>query len=170
MGWRRKLSIAGLLLLAGGGCARYRAMPLTRDAVEAKLTPDAHALTIAAEQLKHPILRPMHLRSGAPLSPDEIAVIAVVANPALRAERDQRGIAAAQLLQAGLLPNPTVTAGLDFPYQASPADNFVAYSVGIEWEVTALIAHDERRRAAAAQAASVDLDLAWKEWQTAQEA
>ena len=170
MGWRSDLSVAAVLLVAGG-CARYQAMPLSSEAVNTKLVaPDAHALTIAAEQLQHPILRPMHLKAGAPLSPDEVAVVAVIANPTLRAERDQRGIAAAQLLQAGLLPNPTVTAGLDFPYQSSPPDNFTAYNVGIDWEVTSLIAHDQRRRAAAAQAQSVDLDLAWKEWQTAQEA
>src|SRR2546422_974324 len=52
----------------------------------------------------------------------------------------------------------------------SPPDNFTAYSVGVSWEITSLIAREHRHRAAAAQAASVDLEIAWKEWQVAQEA
>ena len=65
----------------------------------------------------------------------------------------------------------TDTRGLpDYLAAAQSGGNTTAYNVGVEWEVTSLITRDQRRRAAAAQAASVDLDLAWKEWQTAQEA
>ena len=39
-------------------------------------------------------------------TPDELAVMAVIVSPGLRALRDQRGVAQAQVLQAGLLPNP----------------------------------------------------------------
>src|SRR5439155_14424737 len=145
--------------------------PLSRDAVETALTPPAEsAIRVAAERLHQPILQPVSIDLARGLSPEEAAVLAVIVNPELRAERDQRGIAAAQLLQAGLLPNPTLTAGLDFPYDSSPPDNFTAYTIGLEWEITALIARDQKRRAAVEAAAEVDLDVAWKEWQLAQEA
>jgi outer membrane protein TolC len=117
------------------------------------------------------MLQPIELQSDAGgWTPEQIAVIAVIVNPDLRAERDRRQLASAQVLQAGLLPNPTVTAGVDFPYDASPPDDHTAYSFGVDWEITSLITHDLKRRAASAEAASVDLDVAWKEWQIAQEA
>jgi len=40
----------------------------------------------------------------------------------------------------------------------------------VEWEVTSLIAREQNRRAAEEQQRSVALDVAWKEWQLAQEA
>jgi outer membrane protein TolC len=38
---------------------------------------------------------------------DEVAMIAVINNPDLKAARDQVGVAEAQAFTAGLLPNPT---------------------------------------------------------------
>ncbi|PYL24758.1 MAG: hypothetical protein DMF44_04155, partial [Verrucomicrobia bacterium] len=52
------------------------------------------------------------LRQG--IGPDEAATIALYSNPALRAIRDRRGLAAAQLIQAGILPNPVVSYARDF--------------------------------------------------------
>src|SRR5207244_2090608 len=159
------------LILLSTGCARYRARPLTADVVEGELaTPDEGALRVATAQLRHPMLSPVQIDLARGISPDEAAVIAVIVNPELRAERDARGIAAAQLLTAGLLPNPTLTAGLDFPHDSSPPDNFTAYNVGLDWEVTSLITRDAKRRAASAQAQSVALAGAWKEWPVAKEA
>jgi len=85
------------------------------------------------------------------VSPEEAAVLALVLNPSLRAERDQRSLSAAQLLQAGLLPNPTLTAGLELPRNNDPGDNFTGYNLGLDWEVSSLITHDAKVRAARAQ-------------------
>jgi len=52
------------------------------------------------------------LRRG--IGPDEAAAIALYSNPALRAIRDRRGLAAAQLVQAGILPNPVVSYSRDY--------------------------------------------------------
>ncbi|MEA2709601.1 MAG: outer membrane protein heavy metal efflux system [Phycisphaerales bacterium] len=166
---------AGFLLFSAAfsvaGCVRYEPKPLDDDAVARNLaTPDAPTLQAKASQLTHPILKPLTIDLARGVSPDEAAVIAVIVNPQLRAERDQRGIAAAQLLQAGLLPNPQLVGGLDIPYDSSPPDNFTGYSIGPEWEITSLITRDARRRAASSVAKSVALDVAWKEWQVAQEA
>jgi outer membrane protein TolC len=167
--------LSHLLLLSAAatvsGCARYEGKPLTRETVEQTLAPpDAQSLRVATASLKHPILQPLDVDPSRGLSPEEAAVVAVIVNPELRAERDRRGVAAAQLLQAGLLPNPSLTAGLDFPYDSEPPDNFTAYNVGLDWEVAALIAREQHRRAAAEEQRSVALDVAWKEWQVAQEA
>src|SRR4051812_20981889 len=154
------------------GCAHYDAKPLTRDAVEQQLaaSSDPSALRVATASLNHPILKPLEVDPARGLSPEEAAVVAVIANPELRAERAKRGVAAAQLLQAGLLPNPQLTAGLELPHDNDPADSFTGYNVGIDWEVPALIAREQNRRAASAEQQSVELDVAWKEWQVAQEA
>jgi outer membrane protein TolC len=153
------------------GCTRYEALPLTHDAVEqALVVPDEQALRIQASTLKHPIIQPIELDAVQGYSPEEAAVVAVIVNPDLRAQRDRRKLARAQLLSAGILPNPTLNAGLDFPYNSSPPDDFTAYNIGLDWEVTALLSHDQKVRAASAQAASVDLDVAWQEWQIAQAA
>ena len=52
---------------------------------------------------------------------------------------DRRGVTAAQLLQAGLLPNPQLTAGIDLPRAADPGDRTTAYNLGLNWDITALI-------------------------------
>ncbi len=167
---RRALGFVGSFALAIG-CSRYSAKPLSRDAVDERLAlPNDQALQVRVSELRHPILRPMAIDLTDGISPDEAAVLAVLVNPGLRAERAQHQIEAAQLLQAGLLPNPQLTAGLELPYQSSPPDNFTAYNLGLDWEITALIAHDQKKRAASAALASVNLEIAWKEWQVSQEA
>ena len=128
------------------------------------------AIRVAAGQIRHPLLPPIKLDPSQPLSPDEAAVLAVLVNPELRAELCWRDVASAQLLQAGLLPNPQLTGGMDFPYERESPDNFNAYNLGLSWDVTALIARDARIRSASADAASIELQIAWKEWEIAQAA
>src|SRR6185437_4361295 len=89
-------------------------MPLTRPAVEQSLAiPESPGLTARAAELHHPLLRPIAIDLQHGLTPDSAAVLAVIANPALRVMRDQHALACAQLLQAGLLPNPTLDFTLD---------------------------------------------------------
>jgi outer membrane protein TolC len=160
-----------VLVIVGAGCAEYEAKPLSPKTVGQRLTPpDAEALRVAASELRNPLLKPLPIDLSQPLSPDEAGVLAVLVSPDVRAERSARGVAAAQLLQAGILPNPTLNWGLDFPYNHIPGDTFTAYSFGVDWEITSLISHDAKVRAARTQAASVDLDVMWKEWQVAEAA
>ena len=170
MTWTRKIAFAAALISLAG-CAKYHEKPITTEAVDRQLTPpDQGALAESVRQLQHPLLQPIPLDLSDGLSPDEAALVAVMVNPELRAERNRRGVAAAQAIQAGLLPNPQLAGGVEFPFDASPPDDFTAYSLGIEWEATALLGRGDRRRAASEQAASVDLEVAWKEWQVAQQA
>ncbi len=116
------------------------------------------------------MLAPIQLRPQEGLSPDEAAVLAVVINPSLRAQRDQRDIAQAQLLQAGILPNPQFTYNYAWVTGGNTAGAFNPYGLGVNWDVTSLISHDAKVKSATASGAAVNLDIAWQEWQIAEAA
>src|SRR5437868_15337196 len=124
-------------------------------------------LRIPASRFHDPTLKSqvVDLRSG--IGPDEAATIAVYANPALRAIRDRRGLAAAQLIQAGILPNPVVSYARDFVTGGSTAGTRDGYSFSAGWEFSALIPFLPKQTAARKNFQSVDLDVAWQEWQIA---
>jgi outer membrane protein, heavy metal efflux system len=103
------------------------------------------------------------------LSPDEAAIMALDQNPRLRAVRAERGIARAELLTAGILPNPRLDSSLDFPV-SGPEATVLGYGVGLSWNVTPLVSRGARLSAGEENLASVDLDVAWQEWQVAQAA
>jgi cobalt-zinc-cadmium efflux system outer membrane protein len=162
----------GLLLfltLTLTGCATYHPMPLDKAAVDQALAPPAlESIPIRAKLIHHPLLRSVKfdLRNG--LSPDEAAILAVIANPKLRALRDRKGLAQAQLLQAGILPNPTFSYSLDLPMAGATEGTVKAYGLGLNYDLVSLITHAAKVAAARNQAAAVDLDVAWQEWQVAQ--
>src|SRR6266550_6958478 len=105
------------------------------------------------------------LRRG--IGPDDAATIALYSNPALRAIRDRRGLAAAQLIQAGILPNPAVSYARDFVTGGSTAGTRDGYTLSAGWEFSALIPFLPKQTAARKNFQSVDLDVAWQEWQIA---
>lgn len=162
--------LLGLLFILGG-CTRYKAMPLSPSAVQSGLAaPGAEKLRIEAKSIEHPLLKPVDLDSRDGLTPDQAAILAVLVNPSLRAARDERGLASAQLLQAGILPNPQVNFGEEIPYGGVLQNAVTASVVGVSWDLTELLSHAPKVNAARAGAASVDLDIAWREWQIAQAA
>src|SRR5947207_6545513 len=105
------------------------------------------------------------LRRG--IGPDDAATIALYSNPALRAIRDRRRLAVAQLIQAGILPNPVVSCARDFVTGGSTAGTRDGYSFSAGWEFSALIPFLPKQTAARKNFQSVDLDVAWQEWQIA---
>jgi len=170
---RKWLPLVGGLLLAGmlGGCATYRPAPLpSAGETAAAPAPDMARLKVAAAGLSHPLLHPITLDLADGLSPDEAAVIAVLNNPELRAVRDAHGEAAAQLVTAGLLPNPVLTGELDRAKGTVTEKTVNQYSVSLEQSLRELITRGARKAAARASLASVDLGIAWREWQVAQAA
>ncbi len=58
----------------------------------------------------------------------------------------------------------------DFPTAGATTGTVDAFGLGLNWDVTELIAHSAQVDAASQQRASVDLDVAWQEWQAAQAA
>lgn len=164
----RHLALLGLFL---GGCSTYQSKPLTSDAVQSRLQPpDEAVLRIQAEEIKHPILQPIKLNPEEGLTPDSAAVLAVLLNPALRAVRDQREQARAQMLDAGILPNPELGFGVEFPKGDNTTGSVNAYGLELNWEISALISRSAKIDEARARQQAVELDIAWQEWQTAQAA
>jgi cobalt-zinc-cadmium efflux system outer membrane protein len=162
--------LCGLALLATG-CATYHEKPLTPVAVADRLAaPGMAALRVAAGQIRHPILRPVELEPGKGLTPDQAAVLAVLINPRLRAERDKRGVAAAQLYQAGILPNPQFSGGLDFPVAGTTQGTVTAYGLSFGYDIYSLFTRGAEIQAGRLHGRSVDLDVAWQEWQVAEAA
>jgi cobalt-zinc-cadmium efflux system outer membrane protein len=168
--WRNSLLTMSILLTLSS-CAVYHPKPLTDDAVTRELRPKSlNELRVLATQINHPTLQPVRLDPGNGITPTEAAIIAVLANPKLRAERNRRGLAQAQLIQAGILPNPSLSYNIDPVTGGNTHGTVTAYGVTASWEVTSLITQPAKVKAAKQNAESVSLDVAWDEWQTAEAA
>lgn len=131
--------------------------------------PSPQLLRIPSSRL--PETRPpleLDLRRG--IGPDEAGVIAAYLNPALRSTRDRRGLAVAQVIQAGVLPNPQVAYSRDYVTGGNTVGTTNAYNFNASWEVTSLLPLLPKHTAAWANLHSVDLDIAWNEWQIVESA
>lgn len=162
-----RLALVCLSLSVIGGCATYRPLPLTPGTANASLAPTGlQRIEVSAAKVHHPLLRPVRFLGG-PLTPDQVALIADVANPELRAARDQLGVAKAQLIAAGVLPNPTLSLGLSLPF-GNLSGLSRGYSAGIGWSLRELLLRNTQVGEAKAHVQSVGLGIAWKEWQVAE--
>ncbi len=150
------------------GCTRYQPLPLTPSAVEKALTVPAPNELQARARQHDSNLPTVELDPSQGLTPDSAAVLAVLLNPSIRADRNRMALSSAQLFQAGLLPNPQLTANNDWVTSGAATVN--PFGVGINWDVTSLLIHDAKVQSAQAANASIRLDVAWVEWQAAQAA
>ncbi len=158
------------LALLIGGCATYRRQPLDAAAVEAALHPALAEARVTAAKFQHPLIKPLVIDGRDGFTPDEIALLTVITSPQLRALRDQRGVAQAQVVQAGLLPNPQLGYTLDKQSGNTDPSLINGGGLGLSWEVTSLLGYRDRVAAAKSTASALDLDIAWQEWQAAQAA
>jgi outer membrane protein TolC len=144
--------VGGGASLALAACASYQSLPL-----------DTHA------HLKHKLSELAHsgVRIDQPLSVYDIAVLAVENNPDLIATRTQRGVARAQVLEAGLLPNPSLSASYLFLLNPNAAAGVVfdAVSASVTQDIQKTITMKSRLRTAQAAALQVDASILWEEWQ-----
>lgn len=121
-----------------------------------------------AAMFSHPRLPPVTLDFSHALTPEQVAVIAVLVNPDLQALRAQARVAAAQVFAAGLLPDPQLAAGFD--KTLSPPGLFTALSGALTLDVGALATRGAERAVALAAERQVRLDLLWQEWLVAGQA
>ncbi|MDX6655137.1 MAG: hypothetical protein QOH18_2711, partial [Solirubrobacterales bacterium] len=142
----RIILFLGLLLT---GCATTSPLELPR---QAGLAANPNALRHDGITLTHP------------LTIAQIAALAVQNNPDLIATRAQHGVAQAQVLQAGMLPNPQVTTAY-LPLVAGVGTTS-AWNAGIGEDIRSLITLSSTRRAARAGADQIDAQILWQEWQT----
>lgn len=158
--------------LALGACSIYLPKPLDGGDVAAVLdSPDRAVLVRQAAQFTHPRLAAVTLDFSQPLTDDELAVIAVLANPDLRALRAQQGVADAQVFAAGLLPDPQLSVGFDKVLSPTDQGLSTAYTGGLSLDLLgALATRGVELQAARAAAQQVRLDIAWQEWTVAGDA
>lgn len=150
--------IASLLGALACGCAHDTPLPLPTA------PPLAHALGE---------LRTDGVDISRPLRLADLAILAVRNSPDLAAMRTQRGVSQAQVLQAGILANPTVSASISPLLAGNAANNpppfgsvTNAYGLSISYDIRSLITRFSRRREAKFNARAVDATLLWQEWQT----
>lgn len=144
--------MAACAILAG--CAGFRAAPLLQQ--------PALASSVAALDRTRPGALP--IAADRPLSLAEVALLAVQNSPDLRAIRAQRGVAQAQVIQAGLLPDPVLAGSYNVLLGGPGVAN--AISATLTADISALVTLSARRRAAQKAALQVDANTIWQEWQT----
>jgi outer membrane protein TolC len=136
-----------MIAVLAGGCAIYSPLPL---AIDAQPKPGLEALVH-----RDPL--------PAQLGIDDVAVLAVQNNPDLLAARAQHGIAAAQLREAGILPNPTAAATFSHLISGPGTTNPITAALSMDMRSLLLL---PTRRAAAQQALrATDASVLWEEWQ-----
>ena len=162
---RSTLWIAGAFML--NACAIYRSQPLESQP-EILAAPVAAVLARDSARIERPYLQPITLDLAQPLDCDGVAVLAVIANPDLKAIRLRAKVAAAQSFAARLLPDPTFSLGRDYLLSGPDRLDNIAAALGLD--IHALITRSVVREKARADETRVRLDLAWAEWQTAGQA
>ncbi|WP_245653700.1 TolC family protein [Novosphingobium rosa] len=160
------LVLAGLALLPSA-CASYHPAPL-RKANAVLADPDRAVLCADAAALKRPYLSAQSIDLEAPLTPDALALIALLENPDIKAQRVAVGVTDAQAFAARLLPDPQVQGSID-KLIAGP-DPYNAYGTQFALDLSQLRSARVIRQQGEASKRQVRLDLAWAEWQVAGQA
>ncbi len=162
---------AALVLLLPAGCQSYHSRPLTPGAVaQALKIPPWRQLRVAVEKTSAEQFPKTMLAPSQAITPNRAAALALILNPSLRALRDAHGEASAQLLQSGILTNPQLTASAGLVTGGYRTDTFSPYGIGVSWNLRQLIDRQARISSARYQFQQVDLEVAWREWQTAEAA
>jgi multidrug efflux system outer membrane protein len=159
------LATSAASVLALAGCATYRPAPLPPAA---RLATGADALTTDVAGLRVAPLSAITIDPSSGFTPLDVAVLAVLNSPDLKARRTALGVPAAQVFAAGLLPDPQISVNLDQPI-AGP-DHATAYGVAPAFDIAGLLAVVDNERAARFTAKQANLDELWAEWTTAQQA
>lgn len=147
-----------LLAMALAGCAGYHAAPLAS-------APD---LLGSVSALNHTLPNGGALDVSVPLSLQSVAALAVLNDPDLLAARTQHQIGEADLLAAGMPPDPSITGG--FAALLSGPGAMPALTGGFTQDIGALITGPADRAAARAGLKQIDEGIVWQEWQVAAKA
>ncbi|MDB5776541.1 MAG: hypothetical protein JWP38_2674 [Herbaspirillum sp.] len=156
-----------LTVMMLGACSTYQSMPLNDR--PATLDEIPH-LTVDVKQLPLPEL-PAHpfAPSNRGLDITDVAILAVVNNPDLKAARNDVAIAHAQAFSASLLPDPQLAMSADFNRNPDSTSTR-GYSIGPSYDFGSLLTHSTLRAAADAESRKTDLTLLWQEWQVVAQA
>ena len=160
---RRYLSPFLFTAFASGltACASYAPDPL--GSAPTATTPAAFSTAV-----NRPYLAPVTIDLSQPLDSNAIATVAVIANPDLKALRARADVSDAQVFSAGLLPDPTFSAGVDTVLSGPDTKANLTAALGLD--LNALRTRSIARSQSQAESRQVRLDLAWSEWQTSGQA
>jgi outer membrane protein TolC len=159
--------LVSLLCLGLAGCAPYRPLALG-PAPELGLRPEQ--IQVDTRSLPFPVLATHAFDPRDGLDEIEVATLAVVNNPDLKLARDDVAIARAQAFAAGLLPDPQLALAGDLSSSAAGPGATRAFSLGLSYDIGALVSHAAGLRAARSGVQKTDLTLLWQEWQVASQA
>lgn len=148
--------LAGAALVAAlAGCASYHPAPL----------PPAPDLRTSLSALSLTLPDGKALDVSAPLSLQSLAALAVLNDPELVAARARHRVGEADLLAAGLPPDPSITGGV--AALLSGPGIMPALTGGFTQDLGALITGPADRKAARAGLRQTDEGILWQEWQVA---
>jgi outer membrane protein TolC len=160
--------VGAVLVLAG--CSSYHELPLSQ---RGNLVSSLNQLDLtlpAAESGKTPVM----LDATKPLTPQQVALLAVVNDPDLADQRGKIDSAKADLLEAQILPNPSVS--LDYLFLlggpgTSPAQGGAnGWDASISQDIRSIVTYGRHVDAAKARYKQVSADALWDVWQVAQKA
>jgi cobalt-zinc-cadmium efflux system outer membrane protein len=152
-------------MLGAGGCATYKPLALG----DGRGVPAVAQLAVPTAGMPLPIPATHRFDPSDGLDVTETAMLAVANSPALRLKHDELGVARAQAFAAGLLPDPQLSFGEDFP-RHSGGGLTSAFNLGLTADIGALLMRSSRLAVARSQVGQVNLDLLWAEWQTVAQA
>lgn len=139
-----------LLLLGSAaslaGCASYERLPLDR---QSSLV--AHSADLEGG-------------SGRKVTLAALDRLVLANNPDLRAARAKLGVGAAQILVAGILPNPQLAAS--YPLLVSGPGTTNAYGFGLTQDLKSILLRKSKIEVAESSAQEINATLLWQEWQT----
>ncbi|MBN8815917.1 MAG: TolC family protein [Sphingomonas sp.] len=162
---KRHVTVAAALLLSA--CQSYAPAPLS-SSPGLLAGPDAAALSRASSEIDRPYLTPVAIDLSRPLDANAVAILAVIANPDLKALRTRAGVSEAQVFAARLMPDPTLNLGVS--KVLSGPDTMLDLLSALGLDINSLRTRGARIAQARSAAAQVRLDLAWNEWQAAGQA
>jgi len=146
-----------VLLLLLSGCASYTAKPLSNTPSQLLSLKHLIAEVNTADNSTE-------LSASAPLSLNEVAILAIKGNPDLKIKRKALGVVEAQTYSAGLFADPQFSANLDHPTSSLPGLTN-AWGMGFGYDISSLLTHSATKTIAQKHQAKVRLELMWAEWQ-----
>lgn len=165
----KALPIITLCSIVIASCATYSPKPLLdNDIAKALAMPSAESINSTVQS--HSKLKSIPIDFNQPLSVQQIALIAVITNPELKALRAKNDIANAQIFSAGLLPDPQFTPQYELPTAPPVTGITAAYALILNWDIGSLVTRSLKEAAAKEAQQQVHYDIAWQEWMVANQA
>jgi len=160
------LCLIAIGLMGCLGCARYNRAPLDPLAVQQRLQQVTLADIVSDSTNAGTREALPDISNG--LGPDEVGLAALILNPALKAKRLEKGVAAGQLVNAGLYPNPTLDTRSLLTSQKPIGHKSI--EANFTFEILRWQERSAEKEAKKANAEAVHFEILAEEWKTVSEA